>query len=205
MPLVDVRLTVEETPLPRDVVAFLHEADRRIERFRQDCRIPGFIPSDYVRVYSYLRALADADVRPGALFCEWGSGLGVIACLAAMLDFDACGIEIEGELVEAARQLAEDFDLPVEFIQGSFIPPGGASWLRPEDGFVWLSTESDDSHEELGLEPADFDVIFAYPWPDEEHVIERLFEEHARVGALLLTYRGEKVALQRKTAAKRRR
>jgi hypothetical protein len=42
-----------------------------------------------------------------------------------MLGIDACGIEIEGELMDAAQQFADDFGLPVEFIRGSFIPKGG--------------------------------------------------------------------------------
>ena len=38
--------------------------------------------------------------------------------------------------------------------------------------------------------PADFDVIFAYPWPDEERLIRTLFDRLAGVGAKLLTYHG---------------
>src|SRR5947208_2272141 len=97
MPLVDVHLPEVREPLPADVRAFLREADRRIQRFRRDGRVPAFVPSDYVRVYGTLRALAEADLAPGRLFCEWGSGFGVAACLAALLDFDACGIEIEAD------------------------------------------------------------------------------------------------------------
>lgn len=198
MPLVDMGLAIDEGGLPGDVLTFLREADRRIERFQVECRIPAFVPSDFVKAYGTLRALAAADVTPGNLFCEWGSGFGVVACLASMLDFDARGIEIEGELVECARQLAEDFGLPVEFIHGSFIPRRSDACFS-DGGFSWLTTESDSTEEELGLGPADFDVIFAYPWPDEERVTEALFERHANHGAVLVTYRGEEtLRLQRK-------
>src|SRR5438874_514368 len=127
--------------LPADVLAFLREADRRIERFQRDCHVPGFVPSDFVGAYGILRALAASDLAPGNQFCEWGSGFGVIACLAAMLDFDAHGIEIESELVDAARRLAADFDLPVEFICGSFIPRGSAVGRSASVEHAWLSTE----------------------------------------------------------------
>jgi hypothetical protein len=168
-----------------------------------DWRIPGFVPSDFARVYSALRNLATGDLTGGNLFCEWGSGFGVVACLAAMLDFDACGIEIDGELVQAAHQLAADFDLPVEFVRGSFIPKRSEVDLDTGEGFAWLVTARDDVEDELGLAPDDFDVIFAYPWPDEEQVIEAVFEQHARAGAVLLTYHeGEDLRLRRKVGRK---
>ncbi len=199
MPLVDLTLSINAAPLPRDVRAFLREADRRIERFQIERTIPGFVPSDFARAYGALRALAAGDVARGNLFCEWGSGFGVVACLAAMLDFDAYGIEIEDELVDAAQRLAEDFGLPVEFVCGSFIPRGGAACLDAGDEFAWLTTDEGNPLEELGLDPEDFDVVFAYPWPDEEDVVAALFERHAGAGALLVTYHeGENLYLRRK-------
>ncbi len=186
MPLVDLPLPADNAAIPGDVRAFLREADRRIEQFGRACRVPGFVPSDFAGAYRLLRSLAEGVVPCGNLFCEWGSGFGVVTCLATMLDFDACGIEIEGELVDAARRLADDFDLPATFVRGSFIPAG--SDLGPETACAWLSVEGESAEPELGLGPADFDVIFAYPWPDEEGVVADLFEQHAAAGALLVSY-----------------
>jgi protein-L-isoaspartate O-methyltransferase len=199
MPLVDVSLTVETAALPADVRDFLREADQRIEQFCQDAHIPGFIPSDHTTAYRVLQALSRQGIAPGALFCEWGSGFGVIACLAAMVGFDACGIEIEGELVDAARQLAADFGLSVEFHRGSFIPAGNEARFDGP-GFTRLKTDANSAQQEWGLVPADFDAVFAYPWPDEEHVIAALFERYATAGAVLLTYHGEQhLSVRRKT------
>ncbi len=196
MPLFDLDLPVATEAVPDDVRAFLREADRRIERFQRDHHLPGFVPSDYARAYGALRTAA--AVAAGNLFCEWGSGFGVVACLARMLDFEACGIEIEGELVDESRQLAEDFDLSVEFVRGSFIPPGSKGCLAPDSAFGWLNT-STGNHDELGYGPDDFDLIFAYPWPDEERGVSALFERHAAAGALLLTYHsGDDLRLRRK-------
>ena len=149
-----------------------------------------------------MRNLSEANLTRGNLFCEWGSGFGVVACLASMLDFDAVGIEIERELVDEAEQLADDFGLSVEFIHGSFIPQGGEVYVNAGTAFAWLTTDEDRTNEELGLDPDDFDVIFAYPWPDEEGVTEQLFERYARHGAVLATYHGNEFRLRRKKGKK---
>jgi hypothetical protein len=206
VPLVDVNLSVDEGVPPRQVVAFLTEADARIrEYFRTSpCPAGGFIPSDYVAVYHALRAIADSKLACGDSFCEWGSGFGVVASLAAMLDFGACGIEIERRLVVASRRLAKDFALSVEFVQGSFIPAGGEvfadeAYAEAVNEFFWLVTEADDAYDELGRNADDLDLVYAYPWPDEEAVIERLFEHFSAEGSLLLTqHEYRSLRLQRK-------
>jgi hypothetical protein len=40
----------------------------------------------------------------------------------------------------------------------------------------------------LGLEVRDFDVVFAFPWPNDEELTAKLFERFAARGALLLTF-----------------
>ncbi len=122
MPLVDLHLLSNPT-IPTDVRAFLDEAEHRVERFRRDRMTPAFVPSDFTAAYKALCALEEVDLSPGRSFCEWGSGFGVAACLAAMLGFDACGIEAEEELVDCARRLADDFGLPVQYACVQF-PPG---------------------------------------------------------------------------------
>ncbi len=200
MPLVDLVLPPCEVSIPSDVRSFLREAERRVRRFRRTRHVPGFVPCDYAGAYGALRAVAEADSAPGRLFCEWGSGFGVVACLAILLDFDACGIEIDRELVDAAQLLASDFDLPAEFSHGSFIPQGGEACVRTGERFAWLTLDG-GPQEELGLGPEDFDVIFAYPWPDEERLIGDLFERYAAAGALLLTHHAnEEFRLRRKVA-----
>ncbi|MEL7089295.1 MAG: hypothetical protein AAGL98_12790, partial [Planctomycetota bacterium] len=57
-----------------------------------------------------------------------------------------------------------------------------------------------DGYDDLGLDPEDFGLIYAYPWPGEEEVVEQIFAAVAATGALLLTYRStEDLVLQRKT------
>ena len=211
MPLADIELSIAGSDLPGDIRALLDEADSRLDQFARHSpiRINGFVPSDFVTVYRALRAIVEENLAPGDSFCEWGSGFGVVAATAAMLEFDACGIEIESSLVDASRKLACDFGLPVEFVHGSFIPPGGEVYADnafAESGseFFWLATDADNAYGELRLDPDDFDVVFAYPWPGEERVIESLFQRYAAEGALLLTYNEhDSIRLRRKVGGRK--
>ena len=126
MPLVDIELSINGSEIPSDVRVFLREAYLRVGRFVENSpiRVGGFAPSGFATVYRSLRAIAEAKLAPGNLFCEWGSGFGVTASLAAMLKFRAYGIEIEKGLVDESKRPADDFGLPVKFVHGSFIPPG---------------------------------------------------------------------------------
>ncbi len=205
MPVLPVALPTTVTPPPADVLRFLKEARGRIEEFHIDHCVPAFVPSDYVRVYHALRTLEEVDPVLGRWFCEWGSGFGVVTCLASMLGYEAWGIEIEEELIPAARQLAADFDVVASYAQGNFLPRGAERLLKKSGGFNWLHTGGVSAYEEIGLDPADFDVIFAYPWPDDERLTLTLFDEYARPGALLLTYHSDgAIRLHRKVSASRR-
>ncbi len=210
MPLVDIEITINGSVLPDDVVGFVREADLRVSQFVRDSpiRVTGFVPSDFVTVYHALQAITEANLAPGNLLCEWGSGFGVVASLGAMLGFKVCGIEIERGLVDASRRLADDFGLPVEFVCGSFIPSAAEAYS--EKAYVdnnaesfWLVTDADDAYDELGIDPDGFDIIFAYPWPGEECLIASLFEKYAAEGALLLMYNQFNSLRLRRKAGKR--
>lgn len=187
MPLVEIGILPDASPMPANVVSFLDEADRRIEAFQRDAKVPGFVASDYVGAYRLLAAIARDHVTSGRLFCEWGSGFGVVAALASMVGFEACGIEIEPSLIVEARRLADDFALPVHFLEGSYLPPGSTKNAARVD-YSWFDTREHRPDDEAMLDPGDFDVIFAYPWPDELLIAERTFERRGRKGALLATF-----------------
>jgi predicted O-methyltransferase YrrM len=199
--LIDVELHLRDIAIPADVAGLLADAHERIEALDNSMRveIPAFVPSNFEIAYRALVEIQAMNLATGRRFIEWGSGIGVVACLASCVGFDAVGIEIERKLVDIAQQIAGDHAIDVEFVCGSFVPAGVVPRVDWIDGVAWLTTEGDDGHEELELDPDDFDVIFAYPWPGEEQVIFDLFADVAAVGALLLTFHGmEGVKLQRK-------
>ena len=203
LPLSSLLFEPVATRHPPDVRRFLRAATRRVERLQRLRRVPAFVSSDFALAYSTLRHLGESGLVPGDRFCEWGSGLGVVSCLAALAGFRAFGVEARGRLVRGARRLAADFDLPAEFARGSFFPREAEDGLLAGREFAWLSTGGRCGHEALGAGPEEFDLIYAYPWPDEEEVVAETFEARARLGALLLTYHGESgMRLRRKVRGK---
>ncbi|MFO0902959.1 MAG: hypothetical protein U0939_08175 [Pirellulales bacterium] len=184
--------TAAPPPSPK-AMRLLEEADRRIDDFvhrRRGPLIHGFVPSDFRMVDACLNWIVKRQLASGHAFCEWGSGFGVITLLAALHDFDACGIEVEELLVEQARQLADDFEISAQFGHGSAIPPGKSRLEKYLVEQSLVDTDSPDAYDEIGLEIDDFDIVFVFPWPGEEGFWERLFHQCASDGALLLTYHG---------------
>jgi hypothetical protein len=193
MRLVEVELGIDQNPLPSAVVALLADVKRRINDFDANfpASIPAFVPSDFELTYRALVSIHETHLATGGRFLEWGSGVGAVTCLAAIAGFDAIGIEIEARLVAIAESLAEDHSIDAEFALGSYVPPGAESLIEVVGEVNWLRTDGPDSYTDLKLEPDDFDVIFAYPWPGEEQVIFDLFAHAAAPGALLLTYHSQ--------------
>jgi hypothetical protein len=199
--LADVEFEPRKIDIAPHIAALLSDAQRRIDALDNTTRveIPAFVPSNFELVYFALAEIQAGGLATGRRFIEWGSGIGVIACLASCVGFDAVGMEIEQKLVDISNDLASDHDITVQFACGSFVPDGVVPRVEWADGVTWLTTTGQDGYEQLELEPDDFDIVYAYPWPGEEQVIFDLFADTAAVGALLLTYHGlDGVKLQRK-------
>jgi hypothetical protein len=202
MRLVEIEFAPSPDALPTHVAALLADAKAQIDLLEDESRasIPAFVPSDFELVYRALEAIQAGNLATGRRFLEWGSGNGVVTCLAVWLGFDAAGIEIEPKLVRLAEQLATKHRIAAQFACGSFVPASSEPRLDLAGDVTWLASGGHDGYEHLQLDPDDFDVIFAYPWPGEEQVIFDLFADFAAAGSLLLTYHGQEgLRLQRKT------
>lgn len=193
MSLVPVELPDALPDATPEVKAFISDAQSRIDAFIESHLaepVNAFVPSNFPLVYGALRHVAEAHLSAGPLFCEWGSGAGVVACLAGMVGFDACGIEFDADLVTLSKGLARDYRLKVGFYRGNLVPHGGQRIAEQVDEFEWLAVGGPDPYDQMDLDIDDFDVIFAYPWPGEQRVLEQMFDRFAADGALLMTYNG---------------
>lgn len=175
----------------------LRDVGRAIwERFDRDVRQHEWHPffaADYDRVLRTLLSLRE----PGLRFLEWGSATGVITIMADLLGFEACGIEIDGDLVATARELAARFRSSARFAIGSFVP----------DGYEWQSSTGDrrlgtiehgpPGYPELGYALDDFDLVFAYPWSGEEPIMIDVMRRRGRPGARLLLHGSHSIEVYR--------
>ncbi|MCB9850201.1 MAG: class I SAM-dependent methyltransferase [Phycisphaerales bacterium] len=195
--------TDTEWSSPSRVANLLREAQSRIHTHQAQQRGhgKGFVASDFTRVHAALVRIEEEQLARGPLFCEWGSGFGVVAMLAALLGFEAYGIEVQPELVEAAEDLVEWLGCDVQFACGSFVPADDDDLVGTAEHSWWHASDG-SAYDDLDIEPAAFDVFFAYPWPGEDGLFDTLFMRHASIGALLLTYHdGTGVLVQRKDSA----
>ena len=160
------------------------EADDLWERHHDAPAFHGYVSADYLSVYEALARLRGSV----STVLEWGSGLGVVTIMAARMGFEAYGIEVEPGLVEHSENLAETYGPNAIFAQGSFIP----------DDFQWNPANGDDvcrtvidvasAYDELEMELRDFDLVYAYPWPDEYTLFRNIIRECGRGESLFLSY-----------------
>jgi hypothetical protein len=160
------------------------ELFERFEAEVRDRRFHPFIASEYEVV---LAALV-AHRRPGLRFLELGSASGVIAIMADLLGYDACGIEIDASLVATARDLAARFDSGARFVEGSFFPTGYVYRPRDRRGSAVPLGDGLSGYVQLGRALDDFDVVFGFPWGGEEPIMLDLMRCYGREDALLLVH-----------------
>lgn len=191
-------LHLKANSIPGEIATMLAEADRRCNAFFDSGlghRYPRYLPSDPAVVHAAMMALEEAGHLRGKVFCEWGCGLGIATCMAAMIGYEAYGIEIEDELADLATQLAEDLKIPVEILHSSYLPEGyeecdgigGKDLLAPE-ATTSRGESIDTTPAYDGLDPYDVDLFFVYPWPGQEEFMMDLFKAVSNEDAILLVY-----------------
>ena len=204
MPLQEISLQLREPVLDARQQRFVDDAG---ERIRQILKAPehvpakGLVPSDELQVCAGLQAVR--ALEPSARrFLEWGSGLGVATGIAELMGFDAYGIEIERDLVDASRQLLVAHALRAPIVHGSFVPDDFEDSEHLSDLESRIVLHGEPAYVQMDLDLDDFDVVFAYPWPTEVELYLRIFEHGADHGALLLLASREEGAMAwRKVAA----
>lgn len=147
MSLEPIEIEPAPGPIPERVANWI-EAGKRVGK-SVDCF--DYIPSSAELLHAYLQ------VVPGKRYCEWGSGAGIGVGIAAMLGFDATGIEINSELSEKSRQALHEFGLQADVVNASY-----------HDVVI----------------PAD--VVFCYCWPGQVNAVCERFDSVMPPGTWLL-------------------
>ncbi|HEY0018879.1 MAG TPA: hypothetical protein VGC13_21440 [Longimicrobium sp.] len=156
------------------------------EEVRQENWHP-FVPADYDHVLQTLLRLR----APGLRFLELGSATGVITIMADMLGYEAYGIELDGKLVDVARELARRFDSGARFAAGSFLPAGYRYRSRTGDDRIGTIGHGASAYPELRHPLEDFDLVYGYPWHGEEPMMLDLMRAYGGRGARLLLHGGK--------------
>lgn len=167
-------------PEDRDLIEDAVLLSKGIEAERGPDRIAGLVSSNGRIARAFLEAAIPHLNTDTPTFCEWGSGVGIVTCLARRLGWAARGVDIEPRLVKTASALAASHDIDVSFHEGSYKPAG----------LFDLDTAVEDFRTEHGLELFDFDVIYAYLWPAEAHAVTTAIAKHAHEGTIFLRYGG---------------
>ena len=173
--------------------SFIETVRMRADEISQyNPNLPGLLSSDPAQFSHVLKRLTDEAILNGQHFCEWGSGIGMIAGLAAINGFDAYGIEADSVLYWEAGKLVKAFALNVVFAQGSFVPAESTGRFVVNGTFGatdWAPTEHRDLYAELGQPLSEMNLVYAYPWPREVPFYQALFDLVACEGAVLWLYR----------------
>ncbi len=148
---------------------------------RQDHWHP-FVASDYWFVLEELIARRVPHLR----FLEWGSATGVITIMADLLGYDACGIELDGDLVRVARDLAQRHGSDARFVEGNFVPSGYRTNRSDGDSRLGTIGEGRSGYTELGHPLKDFRLVFGYPWTGEEDMMRDIMRCYGHPDATLL-------------------
>jgi hypothetical protein len=112
----------------------------------------------------------------------------VVTIMASRLGFEACGIENEPELVDHAHAFAERFAPAARFVRGNFFP-SEFQW-SPGEGAIEVRTavQGAAAYEQIGRKLSDFDLVYAYPWPEEHQLYQKVMRKYGGPHALFLTY-----------------
>ncbi len=160
------------------------EVDDLWERSQDSGSFHAYVSADYGAVFLTLLQLR-GQVRT---FLEWGSGLGVVTIMASRLGFEAYGIDIEPVLVDHARAFGERYAPAARFVCGNFFPTEFA-W-DPEEGEIAVRTAlyGAPAYERMGRKLSEFDLVYAYPWPEEHQLYRNVMGKCGGADSLFLSY-----------------
>lgn len=191
--LTQIAIDVDDTAaIPAEVAGWIAVASQSIQTFQDRWdreQSEQFVACDFAHVYRVLARLRQTQWLSGNQFCEWGCGFGLVACMAAQLGWNVVAIEAEATLVAQAERLTATTGQRIQLLHGNFLP-AGAEDLADDPYHPSLGHAEPSVYEANDLSVDDFDVIYAYPWPGEEHFLQDVFEHYGRFGSFLVLFCG---------------
>jgi len=169
-----IDLAYEQFKLPDKAISLIQHCkkagDEICSRSDTQYSIPQFEPADGRLSWNLLNSVVKQTL-PGnkPVFCEWGSGLGLVTLLASIMELPATGIEIEEELFDMSQELSQQFSIPATFINASIYPKDNLN---------------------LAVNYAEVEIFFAYPWPNQIVRMIDLFQKVSSSGAIFICYHG---------------
>jgi hypothetical protein len=148
----ELEVTFSTEEIPPQVKAFIAEGRARFNSI--NCF--DFVPSDYEFAWRLLASL------PSGVFCEWGSGIGVIVGLARLAGHEAIGIELDPVLADQSRDFLESQGIKIRIQTGSYY--------------------------EFSV-PADY--YYVYCWPGQTRTVQEYFLSLSDCNAKLIFCRGQ--------------
>ncbi len=179
--------------IPEDVTLFLNSSQQRLQEYWDrwgERPIEQYVASDFQYVWAALQGLIRQGLLKGNSFVKWGCGFGVITGLAWYSGLSAVGIEAEAFLVEEGRKLLKEHSIQAELWQGNFLPTGAEKIARQQADHPSLFHQVSSAYSQHDCDLDDFALVFAYPWPGEEHFQREVFRRYAAADSLLLMFRG---------------
>jgi len=192
--LKELQLEVDEDEsMPSEVQLFLESSQHRIQEYWDRWHkqpIEQYVACDFQYVWGALQSLLRRNILTGKSFVEWGSGFGVVTGLAWYSGLSAVGIEAELFLVEEGRKLLKQHAIQAELWHGNFLPKGAEKLAVEQSDHPSLFHQVPSAYDQNDCAIDDFAIVFAYPWPGEEHFQKEVFCRYAATDALLLMFRG---------------
>jgi hypothetical protein len=164
-------------------MALINDASKlaqKLQNLPEHERVPGLVTSPGNIAFRFLDAISPHIHTETPRFCEWGSGVGVVTCLASLKGWNAIGIEIETRLVLEARRLASAHRIQASFYEGSYKP----------DALFTSETTLETFETEYGFGLFDFDIIYIYAWPAEKNRVTEAVARYAKPGTIFMHYGG---------------
>ncbi len=189
---IELEVDIDEL-IPSEVELFLERSQERMQDYWDHWRerpIEQFVACDFRYVWGAFQSLLRRDILKGKSFVEWGSGFGIVTAMAWYSGLSAVGIEAELFLVEEGRKLLNEHSVKAELWHGNFLPHGAEQFASQQADHPSLFHQVPSAYSVNDSDLDDFALVFAYPWPGEEHFQREIFCRYASADAYLLMFRG---------------